>query len=183
MDVGYIQESVGPFPTALGAAFNTFTTKKSVDALPVPVILSGKLRAGSKLAIKSSGEYSATATPNVTVGYWLGTRALAITLDLALSPVIVAPNATAWQWDMWWDGICVPGASAGLHNLVGMGGLRLGASLTTFNAEVPIHTTAALRTVAIDVTIERAIGVSWTWSASAAGNNVQVYTHNVTIQN
>lgn len=178
----YAVDPIGPFPTALGGPFNTFTTKKSVDALPVPVILPGKLRAGSKVAALAKGEYSTTGTPNLTMGFWIGTRQLAITLDLALSSVIVTPTATGWPWEMSWDGICIS-TGAGTHALVGTGFLRLGSSLTTYSDPIPIPITKALRTVAIDVTIERAIGVSATWGASAAGNEVQVYDHRVSILN
>ena len=34
----YLTEPVGPFHTAAGAAFNTFTTKKDVSPQPLPVI-------------------------------------------------------------------------------------------------------------------------------------------------
>jgi hypothetical protein len=58
--------------------------------------------------------------------------------------------------------------------LLGQGRLYLGTALTTFASPVPIPITQALRTVAIDTTIERAIGVSAAFSASSASNQVQV---------
>src|SRR5689334_19011077 len=106
MDI-YLSEPVGPFPTAVGGAFNTFTTKKSVDPLPIVVIPAGKLRLGSKISIRANGEYSTTGTPNLTWGFWYGTRALSITGDIALSSVIATPSgAAALPWTMEWDGIC-----------------------------------------------------------------------------
>lgn len=178
----YLTEPVGPFPTAVGAAFNTFTTKKSVDALPVPVIPPGKLRIGTKLEVRSMGEFSTTGTPNLTLGYWIGTRALSITIDLALSSVIVTGSgAAAWPWRMRWEGLCTGIGTAG--SLVGTGYLQLGSSLTALAAEVPIPITAALRTVAIDTTVERAIGVSATWGTSSASNSITCYDHRVLIIN
>lgn len=179
----YLTEPIGPFPTGSGAAFNTFTTKKSVDPLPIPVIPAGKLRQGTKIFIRANGEFTDTATVNLTLGFWFGTRALAITGDIALSSVIsLASSAVAWPWWMEWHGICNAVGTAG--TLLGQGQLQLGSSLIAFNAEVPVPITQALRTVAgFDTTIERAIGVSATWGTSAAGNSITVYDLSVNIRN
>jgi hypothetical protein len=177
-----LAESIDPFPEALGAAFNTFTTKKDVSPLPLPVIKANKLRKGSKIQIVSNGEFTDTATVNLTLGYWFGTRTSTITGDLALSSVIsLSASAVGWPWWMEWEGICTGTGASG--TLVGNGKLQLGSALTTIAAEVPIPITKALRTVTIDTTIERAIGVSATWGTSAAGNEVQVYCHRVSILN
>jgi len=179
----YLTEPVGPFPTAIGAAFNTFTTKKSVDALPVSVIPAGKLRLGTQISIRAQGEFTDTATVNLTMGFWFGTRALAITGDIALSSVIsLASSAVAWPWRMDWEGIVTAVGTAG--TLQGQVTLRLGSSLTAYSADVPIPITAALRTVSsFDTTIERAIGVSATWGTSLAGNSITVYTCQLSINN
>lgn len=170
----YLCEPVGPFPAAASAAFNTFTTKQNVTTLgQVPVIPAGKLRAGSKLSLRAAGNFSTTATPTLSLGFWVGTRALAMTIDLAISSLITTGSgAAAWPWIMEWDGICTAAAVAG--SLLGQGRLYLGTALTTFASPVPIPITAALRTVAVDTTIERAIGVSAAYSASSASNQVQV---------
>jgi hypothetical protein len=157
MDI-YLCEPVGPFPTAAGAAFASFTTKKSIDALPVPTIPAGKL------------------------GFWVGTRALSITTDLALSGTITTGSgAAAWPWEMYWEGLLNsdPGTTA---TLLGHGRLYLGTSLTAYAiSTIPI--TQALRTVTVDTTIERTIGVSGTWGTSSASNSVTVYDHRVLIVN
>lgn len=170
----YMCEPVGPFPAAASAAFNTFTTKQNVTTLgQVPVIPAGKLRAGSKLALRAAGNFSTTATPTLSLGFWIGTRALSMTIDLAISSLITTGSgAAAWPWIMEWDGICTKADVSG--TLLGQGKLYLGSSLTAFNTPVPIPITAALRTVAIDTTIERALGVSAAYSASSASNQVQV---------
>jgi hypothetical protein len=168
----YLTEPLGPFHTAAGAAFNTFTTKKDVSPLPLPVIPGGKLRRQSKLYIKASGEFSTTGTPTLALGFYIGTRAQAITTDIALSSVITTGSgAAAWPWEMEWEGFLNsdPGTAA---TLLGSGKLYLGTALTTFASPVPIPITQALRTVTIDTTIERAIGVSATWGTSSASNSI-----------
>ena len=173
MDI-YLCEPVGPFAQAASAAFNTFTTKQNVTTLGnVPVLPAGKLRAGSKLHLRAAGNFSTTGTPTLSLGFWLGTRALAMTLDIAISSAITTGSAAAaWPWIMEWDGICTKADVSG--TLLGQGKLYLGTALTTFAAPVPIPITQALRTIAIDTTIERAIGVSAAFSASSASNQVQV---------
>jgi hypothetical protein len=174
MDI-YLCEPVSPFPSATGAAFNSFTTKKDVSPQPLPVIPPGKLRLGSKIMVRANGEFTDTATVNLTLGLWFGTRAAAITADLALSSVIsLSASAVAWPWLMEWDGIVTAIGTAG--TIVGQGMIQLGSALTTFSAPVPFPITQALRTVAsFDTTIERAIGVSATWGTSAAGNSITTY--------
>lgn len=172
MDI-YLCEPVGPFPTAAGGQFDTFTTKKSVDPLPVSVIPAGKLRQGSKLLLRARGHYGTTGTPNLTFGFWFGTRALAITGDIAVSSVIVTPSgAAAFPWEMEWEGIVTAVGTAG--TIVGQGHLKQGTSLTAYSV-FPIPITAALRTVAsFDTTIERAVGVSATWGTSSGSNLIVV---------
>lgn len=179
----YLCEPVGPFPTAASAAFNTFTTKQNVITLGnVPVIPAGKLRAGSKLNIEARGNFSTTGTPTLSMGFWIGTRALSMTIDVAISSAITTGSgAAAWPWIMRWDGFCTKADVAG--TLLGQGWFQIGTALTTFAAEVPIPVTQALRTVAIDTTIERAIGVSAAYSASSASNQVQVDDLRVIIWN
>lgn len=166
-------EAIGPFHEAAGTAFNTFTTKKDVSPLPLPVLRANKLYKGAQLYLRAFGEFTDTATVNLTLGFWFGTRTGTITGDIALSSVIsLASSAVAWPWWMEWEGTCTATGASG--TLVGQGQLQLGTALTTFGAEVPIPVTAALRTVTIDTTIERAFGVSATWGTSAAGNSITV---------
>lgn len=181
MDI-YLSEPVGPFATASGSAFASFTTKKSVDPLPIPVIPAGKLRLGSKILIRANGEYSTTGTPNFTWGLWFGTRALSITGDIALSSVIATPSgAAAFPWTLEWEGICNAVGTSG--TLLGQGTLVQGTSLTA-TSTFPIPITQALRTVSsFDTTIERAIGVSGTWGTNSASNSVTVYNLAVVIRN
>lgn len=179
MDI-YLATPVGPFPTANGASFGTFTTKKDISPQPLPVIQGGTLRPGAKIWIKAVGEFSTTATPTINLGFYIGTVAGAITTDIALSGTITAGTATAWPWDMEWLGTCTAVGTAG--SITGSGTLQLGTSLTAFaNSAIPI--TQALRTFAIDTTIARAIGVSGTWGTSSASNAVVTNTLSVMLLN
>ncbi len=175
MDI-YLTEPMVPFATAAGAAFNTFTTKKDVSPTPIPVIPGGKLRLGSKIHLKAWGEYSSLTGASLTLGFWFGTRALAITGDLALSSVITTGTTpTNWPWWMEWDGLVTALGVSGSSSIIGQGQMQLGSALTTFNAEVPIPITQALRTITtFDTTIERAVGVSATWGASSGSNQIIV---------
>lgn len=176
----YFAETIGPFHTG-ARVVNTFTTKQDVTPSPVPVILGGKLRGESKIYMRASGDISSTGSPTFNWGFWFGTRALSITGDVALSSAITVTTGVAWPWWMEWDGICTAPGVAG--TLLGSGQLQVGSSLTTFNAEVPIPITAALRTVTIDTTIERAFGVSATCSASSASNQITVNAFRLNILN
>jgi hypothetical protein len=179
----YLCEPVGPFPPAASAAFNTFTTKQNVvTAGNVPVIPPGKLRAASKLEVEARGNFSTTVTPTLSLGFWIGTRALAMTIDLAISSAITtASGAASFPWIMRWSGLCTAAGATG--SLLGQGELLLGTALATFAQPVPIPITAALRTVAVDTTIERAVGVSAAYSASSVSNAVQVDDLRVMIWN
>jgi len=178
----YVCEPVSPFPVAASAAFNTFTTKQNVTTLGnVPVVPVDKMRAGSKIEVSAQGNFSTTATPTLSLGFWIGTRALAMTIDLAISSAITTGTATLWPWTMEWKGFCTTAGASGA--LLGQGKLFLGTALTTFATPVPIPITAALRTVAIDTTIPRAFGVSAAYSASNVLNAVVVDDLRVTILN
>lgn len=177
----YYADPVGPFPTAAGASFASFTTKQDVSPQPLPVINGQRLRLGSKLWIQSYGEFSTTGTPNLTLGYYIGTVAGSITTDIALSSVITTGSgAAAWPWAMEWFGIVTAIGTSG--TVVGGGELKLGTSLTAWTS-TPMPITQALRTVTWDTTIARAIGVSATYSASSASNTVKVNGHAVTVLN
>lgn len=177
----YYSEQIGPFHRAARAT-NTFTAKQDVSPSPLPILQGGKVRETSSIQAWACGDYTTTGTPTLTLGFWFGTSAGTITGDIALSSVITTATATAWPWEMWWEGICTGTGASG--SLLGSGGLRLGSSLIAFNADVPVPITAALRTVTgFDTTIPRCIGVSATWSASSASNQITVNKHRVCILN
>jgi hypothetical protein len=183
MELPYLVNCVGPFSQASGAAFNTFTTKQDVSPRPLPRILPGMLRAGSVIKIEAEGEYSSLTGASLTLGLFHGTHtgdtsAPTSLTDIALSSIIVTGTTpAAWPWRMEWRGKVTKTGSAG--SMIGHGDLEFGTSLIAFS-DFPIPITAALRTVAIDTTTDRAIGVSGTWGASSASN--QIITYNITVQ-
>jgi len=179
----YLPECVDPYHGAVGTNFNTFTTKKDVSPQPLPVITADMLRRNSKIHMKVVGEYSSLTSAVLNLGFWFGTRTGTITGDIALSSAITLGTTPAqWPWWMEWEGFCTADGTAGTLN--GGGQLQLGSSLIAFNAEVPIPITVALRDVAgFDTTIDRAIGVSGTWGASSASNNIKVQSLRVMVWN
>jgi len=161
-----------PFHTAAGSSFGSFTTKQDVSPSPLPVVNAGTARIGQKLWLKANGEFSTTGTPTLSLGFYIGTVAAAITTDIAISSLITTGSgAAAWPWEMEWLGTFTALGTAG--TIVGSGELKLGTSLTAWTT-APIPITQALRTVTWDTTIARAIGVSAAYSASSASNTVKV---------
>jgi len=183
-----LQESLGPYANLGGLAFTTFTTKKDISPLPIPKIPAGRLDIGSMLKIEAEGEWSCTTgSPTIILGLYLGTHdgtlaIPAIVTDIALSSAMAcgAGALTGMPWRLEWRGKCIKVGSAG--QLVGNGELNFGTSLTAFN-NVPIPITQALRTLAINTTVENAIGVSGTWSASNAANSLTTYNLTASILN
>ena len=180
----YATTPVGPFSTAIGAAFNTFTTQQFVDVLPVPVILPYQMRPGTRLKIEAEGEYSSTATPTLVIGCAFGTvgatGALATPVVLAASSALATSTAAAFDWRLEYKGVVTAVGSTG--SITGTGTVEQGTSLTA-RTTVPIPITLALRTVAINTTISNGVGVVATWSASSASNSIKVYNCTVLLQN
>lgn len=179
----YLVNTVGPFATALGASFGTFTTKQDVSPTPSPVIPANVLRIGSRIKIEAEGEFSTTATPTLVLGFYVGLPGAsgapaAITTTIAESSAITtASGAAAFPWRMEYRGLVTIMGTSG--SITGQGNIDFGTALTTFSS-TPIPITAALRTVTLDTTIARAFGVCATYSASSASNTVRV--HNITVQ-
>jgi hypothetical protein len=181
----YASTPVGPFNTAIGAAFNTFTARQFCDPLPVPVILPYQMRPGTRLKIEAEGEYSTTGTPTLVWGIALGipgaTGALATPIVLAESSVITTPSgAAAFDWRLEYKGVVTATGTAG--SITGTGTLEQGITLTT-RTSFPIPITLALRTVAIDTTIARGVGMVFTFGTSSVSNQVKVYNCTVILQN
>lgn len=173
----YYATPVGPFATAIGANFNTFTTRQFVDPLPTPIIPANTLRPGSRIKIEAEGEFSTTGTPTLALGVAFGipgaTGSLGTAVVLAESAAITTGSAAAsWPWRLEYRGIVTATGTAG--SITGHGDLELGTSLTAYSTS-PIPVTLALRTVAIDTTIMRGVGVVATWGTSNVANNVRVY--------
>lgn len=179
----YLTTPLSPFHVAVGAAFGTFTARQDVSPQPVPVILPNSLALGTKVKIEAEGEISTTATPTCVFGVYLGTNAqppVPVHI-LAETGALSFATAAAWPWRLEYRGI-VTGLGVGGGVIVGMGQIEFGTSLTaTTTAPLPI--TQALRTVAIDTTIVRSVGVCATFSASSASNTVKTINLSVLLLN
>lgn len=178
---------VGPsFPIAIGANFNTFTTRtdvspKGVGIGELPTIQGGVPFMGMKIKIEAEGEFSTTGTPTLSIGCYIGNVAGAITTVLAENTAITTGSgAASWPWRLEYRGIFVNVGVTG--SVVGSGELEYGTSLTALT-DVAIPATLALRTIVWDTTIARAVGICATWNTSNAANNIRTYQHSVMILN
>jgi hypothetical protein len=173
---GYVTTPLAPFAPAIGANFNTFTTRQDVSPLPLSILPGNVVRPGSAIKIEAEGEWSATATPTLVLGFYAGIPGASgggtITSILAESVASTLSANTSFPWRMEYRGKFVTIGTAG--SIVGSGDLEMGTTLSAFTSTaIPI--TLALRTVAINTTVANAIGVCATFSASNASNNVRVY--------
>lgn len=158
---------IPPFHSAIGASFGTFTTFQDVSPTPHPMLYGGQLRIQSKLELEAWGRFSTTATPTLQLGFYFGTAAVI----LAASAAITTGTATAWMWHLKYNGIVTAVGATG--TIVGSGLLDLGTSLTAMTTS-PMPVTDAARTVTIDTTVNKELGVGAAYSASSASNTVQV---------
>lgn len=164
MDVYYVNPAA-PFHLTAGAAFNTFTTFQDISPTPRPSI--SPMRAGAKIELEAWGEFSNTATPTLQLGFWWGTAAVVLAASAAIT---TTTGAVAWQWHLKYCGtVLVPGAAG---SIIGQGIIDLSTSLTAMTT-APIPITAAARTVAIDTSVNKEIGVGAAWSASSASNTIK----------
>jgi hypothetical protein len=163
-----------PLHVADGASFNTFTTFQDVSPVPQLVIPQQMMDVGMELFLYANGEFSTTGTPTLSVGFWFnGAAGAAPTSILAQSAAITTGSAAAsWPWEAWWRGRLRAIGSSG--SFKGEGQLILGTSLTAVSLN-PMPTTAAARTVTVDTTANRAVGVGAAWGTSSASNNIICY--------
>jgi hypothetical protein len=170
----YLSAPLGPFAPAVGAAFGTFTARQDVSPQPVPVVLPNQLHIGTMLKIEAEGEFSSTGTPTFVMGVYLGTNVnppVPVSI-LAESAAQATSTAASWPWRLEYRGKVTALGTAG--SITGMGNLEWSTSLTV-STTVPMPLTLALRTVAIDTTIVRSVGVCATCSASSASNTIKTY--------
>ena len=163
-----------PLHVADGSAFNTFTTFQDISPSPQLVIPQQMMDVGMELYLYAHGEFSTTGTPTLSVGFWFnGSAGAAPATILAQSSAITTgTGAAAWPWEAWWRGRLRSIGSAG--SFKGTGSLILGTSLTAVSLN-PIPVTQALRTVSVDTTANRAVGVGAAWGTSSASNSITVY--------
>jgi hypothetical protein len=163
-----------PIHVVDGAAFSTFTTFQDISPVPQLVIPQQMLEVGFDLQLEAWGEYSTTGAPTLALGFWFnGAAGAAPTSILAEGPAQTAGSGvTSVQWHALWRGRLRAIGASGSFN--GQGLIDLGATVATFNVAVPCPVTAAARTVAVDTTAARAIGVGAAWGTSSASNSIKV---------
>lgn len=158
-----------PFHVADGAAFNTFTAFQDISPTPPIVLPANMLEVGMEVRIEAFGEFSNTATPTLGLGFFYGTAAVPLGSG---TPLTTITTAVSWPWRAQYRGRVRSVGTAG--SIVGQGSWRLGISLTAFSVEQALAPTLAARTVAIDTTAAKAIGVGATWGASSVSNTIKV---------
>lgn len=164
-----------PFPSARGSATASFTTAKDVSPSPLPTLAANELKIGTKVELEAFGEFSTTGTPTLQLMLLYGVAAGAVAsggVTLAASGTITtASGAAAFPWHLKWVGIVTAVGTSGV--LYGHGILDLGTSLTAFAASA-LPVTAAARSVTIDTTVSKTLGVGAAWGTSNAANSVTV---------
>lgn len=165
---------IDPFPTARGAAANTFTTFRDVSPADLPATVAGQLTKGLKVELEAWGEYSCATGVTLQLGFiFNATAGAAGGTTIAASGVITTGTSpAAWPFHIKWGGLITAIGASGV--IYGSGVLDLGTSLTAFSASA-LPVTAAARSVTIDTTVARPLwGIGAAWGASAAGNTITV---------
>lgn len=158
-----------PFHNADGAAFNTFTAFQDIGPQPPIVLPANTLEVGSEIRIEAWGEFSNTGTPTLGLGLFYGTSAVSLGTGTAITTVT---TAVSWPWHIEYIGRVRSVGTAG--SIVGQGCWELGVSLTAFGTKQALSPTLAGRTVAIDTTAAKTIGVGAVWGTSNVANTIKV---------
>lgn len=151
-----------------GAAYASSTTLTDVSPAPAIKFPANFLDVGTEIEIYAEGQFSNTGTPTLLLGFYLGGVAgVAIAASGAITTITAA---AAWPWQMQYRGVVRAIGATG--SIQGQGRLYMPASITQFQAAYAIPITLALRTVAIDTSIEKTLTVGAQWSASSASNTL-----------
>jgi hypothetical protein len=160
-----------------GAAFTTFTAYQDISPAPALKVPANFLVPGTRLHLEAHGEFGNTGTPTLSVGFFWGTAAV----PLGQSTLITTTTAaTSWPWAIEYDGVVRSIGTAG--SIWGKGKFDLGTSLVAMTSQFT-PTTLALRTSAIDTTIEKVVGVGAQWGTSSASNTIKVNMFSVWFKN
>lgn len=175
MTRSYYVAPVPPLHVLDGAAFNTFTAYQDISPTPAIKLPANLLEVGTQIRFEAKGEFSNTGTPTLSVGFFWGTAAV----PLGQSRLITTTTAaTSWPWHLEYQGRVRAIGTAG--SIQGAGIFDLGTSLTAMTSEF-VPTTLALRTSAIDTSIEKVVGVGAQWGTSNAANTIKVNFFSVMI--
>lgn len=158
---------IPPFHAFGGTPYNTSITITDVSPAPQLLVPAMYFQVGNIIELNAAGEFSNTGTPNLTLGFYYGGVAGAALA--ATSAVTTTTGATAWPWQLWYQGRIRSVGATG--TIKGQGLIRLGTSLTAFTIR-PIPETAAARLVSIDTTTAKTITVGATWGTNSASNTL-----------
>jgi hypothetical protein len=163
-----------PEPIGLGGFYNTFTAAQIITDVDKRRVIPGyDLEVGSTIELEADIEFSTTGAPTLAVGFFYGTAAVLLALGQL---VATGSGAAAWSTNIKYRGkvlsIGTGGANIGqIHGV--MTELRE-SSLTALGTPVPAPITAAARTVSIDTTVNKELGVAAQWGTSSASNTLRV---------
>jgi hypothetical protein len=159
-----------PIHTADGAAFNTFTTFQDISPTPSILIPQQSLEPGLDLYLEAFGEFSNTGTPTLSLGFWFNTASTVLAQSNAITTTTAA---VSWPWHIKYRGRLRAATPSTSGSFNGWGFIDLGTSLTAISSQF-MPTTLALRTVTVDTSAARAIGVGAAWGTSSASNTIKV---------
>lgn len=159
-----------PIHVVSGAAFNTFTAFQDISPTPSILIPQQSLETGLELYLEAFGEFSNTGTPTLSLGFWFNT---ASTVLAQSSLITTTTGATSWSWHLKYRGRLRVSTPATSGSFQGNGFVDLGTSLTAMTSQW-IPDTLAERTVTVDLSAARAIGVGAQWGTSNAANTLKV---------
>ena len=168
MTRAYWSSPVTPLHLLSGAAFANFTAFQDISPAPAVVLGANQLETGSELRLEAWGEFSNTATPTLSLGFFFGTAAVVLG-QTALTTTTT--GATSWPWHLYLRGrVRTVGATGTIYC---QGYAEIGTSLTAYSGVLPLPTTAAGRVVTIDTTTAKTHGVGAQWGAASASNTLK----------
>jgi len=173
----------GGYPTAAGAAFSNFTALQDISPTPLPVVYPYQLRIGHKLELEAEGSFSTTGTPTLGMAFLWGATAGAAGSPAVLcqsTSITTGSGAASWPWHLRARGIITAVGSSG--SIIISGEWYYGTSLSAVTV-VPVPITLALRTVTIDTTTLKLLGVGAVWNTASASNSITVNNFTATLQN
>jgi len=166
----YLSAPKGPISTADGTPNATATL---ADISPVRAFDPDDLDIGTWVRIRARGEYTCGSTAtNVVLGlYYGGAAANKPLAGVTAQALTVSQTSVPWWID--YEGEIRAVGSAG--SIKGSGVLLLASSLTAWTP-IPIPSTAALRTVAIDTTTRQPVTVAASVSQTTGAPTIVAYS-------
>lgn len=182
-DYSNLVSQAGGYPQAAGAAFGTFTVLQDISPLPLPLVYGYQLRVGQKIDLEAEGEYTCATGITLSLAFLYGATAGAAGTPVVLGQsgvITTGTTPTAWPWHLHARGLVTAVGASG--QLVMHGYLDLGTSLTAMSSTfAPV--TQALRTVTVDTTVNKLVGVGAAWGTSGAGNTLKVNNFSALLMN